>query len=164
MDEMFTGIGVGFGPYPNHSVEELILEHPGYIEWALRQPKPGRMLSSLCQDALRSIRIFDRKPYLVDCEQCKDPATRCVVHKDSPKPAFRCERCFTAYSERAAIGLCEVRSFLSVPILFRDAGDAEFLVRAMARAKGLPASAGRKQIRAFFRSDVTESTAVLGQH
>src|SRR5688572_29264272 len=84
-EERGEAMNVRFGKYEGEDVRRLLLQHPDYVKWALKEAKSGQ-LAALAADIRRYIQDFDTKAFV---EQCmgKRTGARCT----------RPVKCGTAY-------------------------------------------------------------------
>jgi hypothetical protein len=142
------------GTQKGKPMELLVLKEPKYIHWVLDKPGVTDGLLAIKNEAKRLTQVFDKKPYQVRCQGCKKPATRLSVHGNTD-PMWWCDSC-DPYQEGAADGKLQIfrtySSALSHVELFcgSRASDYRDLIKAIARAKGLPARVGEAHAEAFF--------------
>jgi hypothetical protein len=143
---------VKFGKFKGETVEVLVLREPDYLRWTFLQPDPSKKLLSLISQAKRLIKKFDSKPFLVRCEGkgCSNTATFCSVQlEDITKINWWCDDC-DPYQKGAAKGtLLGIRNYEKAFTLAKGR-PLEYLINAIAKAKGLQEPVGREQADDFF--------------
>jgi hypothetical protein len=131
------------------SVETLVLDDPAYVRTLLGELEAGGPLAGVVARARRLIAVFDARPLVVPCQGpgCTERATRGCVYQGAVRPTWWCARC-DPYEQGAAPGkLVDIASAGEAIDYVRGycngrAADLRFLIRALARARGLPARAG----------------------
>jgi hypothetical protein len=152
-------MSVPFGRQRSHSAAKLLLDDPAYVVSVLREPEPQGRLARLRDEVCRLIDRFDARPICVPCRApgCGRRATRCSVYRDSVRPVWWCDEC-DPYQEGATPGALRLLSrYLEAVAHVEWSGngrrsDLRFLVRELARARGLPGRVGAAEAEAFFRA------------
>ena len=125
--------------------EEALLRAPDLAQWAMWKFPDQKD----CRDLSRLVETFDRKLFVVRCDRCKRKATVAYGKIGDHMLTFRCTK--HDPGEASGLVLASVHKVLTV-----IAGDnrplKRHLVRKLARAKGLPQKAGKREASAFFRS------------
>jgi hypothetical protein len=142
------------GKHKGKLMEVLVLKQPEYIHWVLDKPGATDGLLAMKNEAKKLVQAFDKKPYQVRCHGCKKPASRLSVHGNTD-PMWWCDSC-DPYQQGAADGKLQIFRTYSAALSYVQffcagrASDYRDLVKAMARAKGLPARVDDSQAEAFF--------------
>jgi hypothetical protein len=130
-----------FGKHRGKTVEEVMIEEPGYIAWALNVVGATGKLQAARGEMIRLVRLFDEAPLLVSCrrEGCQNRATRFSVYLGSPQPWSFCDQCEPPgpHGKVAFIDTYLGAAYYAQACCNDRKADAKTLVRAMARAKGL---------------------------
>jgi hypothetical protein len=140
------------GRFAGKTTEEIFLKFPDWAAWNMsRHPdaKQSREFNRL-QDR------FDAKPLKVDCDgRCGRRARRCSAYANSPSLKFWCDNCNSSQGGASTGKLSTVYTFDDVLGHIRYTADGHRdwtrkIVRALARAKGLPKRVGEKAAQTFF--------------
>jgi hypothetical protein len=100
--------------------------------------------------------IFNQKPIINRCAgpDCNNNGTRASLYKDSVIPMWWCDNCdprLLVYQVRFKIIATYEEALTHIKAYCEGRkSDYNFLIRAFARAKGLPKTVGEKEIQAFF--------------
>ena len=158
---------VSFGKHAK-TVEELVLQEPGYVDWMFRQEDPCRTMSEVRLVARRLIDIFDTKPFICPCRRwnCANQATHCFVHAPKVELIFLCDKCDNSIpvptdpldpNYYPAPPRCNLRTYANsiyyVERFIRPRKDnLKQIMLDMASAKGLPSTPRRRRrLRLFLR-------------
>jgi hypothetical protein len=151
---------IHIGKHAGKSVEVLVLRHPDYVSWVLGKEDATGELAAVRQEAIRLVRLFDRKPFVKQCQGkgCHERATRCSVRQGSPHAWWWCAGCnptqFGAWHATLELleGYGDAINYVQMYCRGRKV-TLKVLITSMARAKGAPERVGAAQAMAFFSED-----------
>ena len=138
------------GKHAGMTTELVLLKKPDFAQWYLSKHPYAKH----SKDFARLIKEFDAKPFISKC-RCGETAVHATAYEGAESVMFWCDNC-NPYSTGATSGsLQTVDAFGEAlgPIdltLGRSRHAKRAIVRALARAKGLPKRVGELQASAFF--------------
>jgi hypothetical protein len=148
-----------FGKHECKSTELLVLRHPDYVDWMLREVDAKGMFAQAQSEVRRLISLFDEMPIVKPCRnpECANLATRASVHLGRTDLWWWCEVCKPYGSGAGLDKLHIIRSYWDAIdyvtlVSSRPRSDLNALIRRLAEAKGLPSRVGEKQAAVFFAS------------
>lgn len=148
---------VSFGKHQGKSVELLVLQEPGYIDWILNQSDIKKEFEQIQSEALWLISIFNNKPFNEQCEgKCGKPSVRYTVNNGNIlNPHWWCDNC-NPYRLGAIRGkLHTIKTYQQALQHVKDhcqgrSSEYRHIIRKVARAKGLPRHLGEQEAQGFF--------------
>lgn len=148
------------GRYKGRLVLEVLLKHPGYIEWYLKEPITTH------NEARKNyighyITTFDELPFTgVQCAgrradvRCEREVVNFSLYQGKGPPAFWCDQCepHQLGARDGTLNICErYVEAIHIMSLFRGRANAKrMLIRRLAIAKGLNGRFTTKRILRFF--------------
>lgn len=155
-------MNVGFGTYKDVDVRRLLLQHPDYVKWVLKEAKGGQ-LAALAADLRRYIQVFDAKTFVEQCmgrragARCARPV-KCgtAYHSHSGLSVdlfWWCDTC-DPYQSGAGATLIPVSTYSeALSVVDRYQGrksDFTDIIKNLSRAKGMPKRVTSAALEAFF--------------
>ncbi|MFC1485474.1 hypothetical protein ACFL55_00425, partial [Candidatus Latescibacterota bacterium] len=116
---------------------------------------PDARMTQFIQEARKLIALFDRKPFRVNCDglRCSKRATRISIPPSNISSImWWCDDC-NPYQTTINGPLHIVRYYENALSINANKQELKELIRAMARAKGLPERVGEKEAQQFFDGD-----------
>lgn len=149
---------ITFGKHKGKTVERLVLQEPGYINWLLRQEALGKM-SEVQLHAQNLVSMFDMKQITATCSAsgCNRPAVLCTVYSGNVHQIqWWCDQCNPCQLGASASKVQIVRTYKDAELHVdgycrRRKSALQTLVKEIAEAKGLPGRVTEKAADAFFK-------------
>jgi len=150
------------GPQQGKLVERVIITHPDFINWSFTNLHGGfRWLLNHMQEC---IELFDEKPFSsedcagkVDGSPCTRPVEGMSLFSKSPRPAFWCSECnplqLGASSNKLTMCCTYDDALFHVRCYDGKRSEQRFLIREMAKAKGLIGNVTDQKLLKFFYED-----------
>ena len=148
------------GKFRGKSLASLAFFKPDYVCWMLSQEATSGPFCQ-AQNGLRAlIHAFDAKPFVVRCAgtNCSTIATRGFLYTGTPRPGWWCDVCSPMQIGAELGELSMIQTYwdaINYVGMWCEGRkrSMELLIRALARAKGLPAS--EQAVEHFFASTAT---------
>jgi|WetSurMetagenome_2_1015567.scaffolds.fasta_scaffold39614_2 hypothetical protein len=158
---IIRGLPLPFKKFKGKHIENIMITHPGYIDWLLREEindKFGYIIDHINY----CIQRFDNRPYTIQCfgtnmttgERCEKPISRLSLYSDNLEPYFWCSDC-DPYQTGAMKALTIVRNYKeALDFIHNFCGnsnpDFQFLIEKISNAKGLTGRRTNEKILSFF--------------
>lgn len=140
------------GKHAGLTLEEVLLKKPDFARWYTRKFAD----TSHAKEFARLANVFAGKPFTVKCEGCGNTAALASAYRGSESLVFWCNSC-DPYSMGANAGKLRVVRTIKDALDHIEVtaeghrGLSRLVVKALARAKGLPKRVGEKQAVEFFQ-------------
>jgi hypothetical protein len=150
---------INFGKeHKGKSVIEVMMKHPEYVNWVLRQTNVEEPLKTVRNEMLRLIGIFNSKPFTKKCfgNNCGKTAIRCTSYKDDIQGLYWwCDNCDPYQSGAHSGTLHFISTYEDVLGYVRDVcknrkTDSVALIKRLAQEKGLPKRLKKGDIDKYF--------------
>ena len=161
---------IGFGQYEKHSVSQVIFKNPNYIQWILSCPLKTGKMEIAADNARELIDIFNSKPYVKKCRDCKKQSQKCYVYNDTTMLYFLCKEC-NIYSAGKFVEIKTYDDIIQYARSYwkgktKNTKYVKKLIYSLARAKGLPGNADKNrpnkgQISEFFAHHNSDDDIVI---
>jgi len=146
--------------HKGESVAEVLIKDASYVKYVLSVTETEGLMTSIRDEMIRLINIFNSKPFLQNCwgdnHKCGEVATGATAYKEDYIGLYWwCNDC-DPYQSGASMGtLHAITSYEDVlkyvyMVLNNNGKDSEALIKRLAQEKGLPKRLSKGGIEKFF--------------